>query len=163
MLDKAKMKSLIDLISLLEDRFNQFSLRKLLSDEDIHNLAILHQECFEYLNMTYGVNRRTKYTYPSESAEIKAPWLNLLSHFSRSSTEGLHPETDESLNPEELQTLDITMAEIELISKLFTKDNYLLSNMSLKVQVSACESLTSGYRFLAYVSCHYEVRDFYSF
>lgn len=161
LLDKAKMKSLIDLISLLEDRFDQFSLRKLLSDEDIHDLAILHQECFEYLNMTYGANRRTLYTYPSQSAKIKAPWMNLLSHFSISSAEGLHPEKDETVNPEQLQTLDISMAEIELISKLITKDNYLLSNMNLRVQVSACESLTSGYQFLAFVSCHHEVRVFF--
>ena len=158
-LDKAQITGLIDLVTLLEDRFDHFSLRKLLSEENTLDLALLHQACFDVLSLNYGVKSRSLYTFPSYSSGSNKPWLELLSTFFKPSSKAIH--TSMSTNAFErytsIQSIDINMSEIELVSRLITKDNYLLSNKILKVQISACESLAAGYRFLAFISCNYEV------
>lgn len=158
---KADTISLIDLISLLEDRFDHLSLRKLLSEDNIHNFLLVHQLCFDFLNTTVGANGRSLYSYPSERRMPEsAPWLDLLSNFHKPGLSGLEEHaTKERKDTREKEKAELLVGigEIEFVSRLITKDCYLLSNKSLMAQVSACGSLTSGYRLLAFVSCNYEV------
>jgi hypothetical protein len=158
--EEAKTTSLIDLIYLLEDRYDHLALRKLLSEENTHDLLVVHQLCFDFLNMTVGANDRSIYSFPTDGGSAKSePWLDLLSHFRKPTLSGFQesaPEKQDTMR-EKHAALDIGIGEIGFVSKLITKDCYLLSNKSLMVQVSACGSLTSGYRLLAFVSCNYEV------
>eukprot|EP00980_Cylindrotheca_fusiformis_P001323 scaffold333_cov133-Cylindrotheca_fusiformis.AAC.49 len=158
--DKMGTKGLIDLISLLDDRFDHLALRKLLSEENTYIFLGVHQLCFEFLHKAIGANDGSVYSYPSERGCSKSkPWLDLLSNFRKPGVSSFsQPAAEEADVGREHQTsLDIDLGEIEFVSKLITKDCFLLSNNSLMVQVSACQSLTSGYRLLAFVSCNYEV------
>jgi hypothetical protein len=161
---EAERMSLVDLISLLEDRFDHLSLRNVISESDAFGFVTMHQVCFDYLNHSFGVEYPTIYSYPTERFRLKnpKPWLDLLSAFKRTSlidfqqTSSEQQYEDAKIEENE-SSLIVGTEVIEFVSRLISKDCYKLSNQDLRIQVEACTSLISGYRFLAFISCNYEV------
>ena len=156
--DAARMNSLIEIISLLEEHLDHLSLKVKLSEALILDRVSLHHGCFKFFNRTYDVDESVLYSFPSDKEGNKTPWLSLLSQFRHASLEKLNISAEElKRTTEEQKNLIIDSNRIEFVSRLISKGCYGLSNTSLKVQVSSCASVTAGFQFLAYVSCNYEV------
>jgi len=96
-------------------------------------------------------------------------WLELLTAFHKPPEDGFHAETNQDDEgdvdgPEDASVVSsprkersrMAKATIRLSSDVIFRACYFLSNESLRVQISACESLTRGFHLLAL--CSKEVR-----
>jgi hypothetical protein len=173
-MDRASVSCVVDLFSLLVERFDHLYLQKTMSEDDTYGLTLLYTACFKYFLAAFGArNESSTYTYRMESPGdgSSQPWLKLLSVFRKPTRDGLSsPSADlsddgdpsddsvqERDNTVDKKCLAIDMAEIDCVSLLITRSCYFLSHESLRVRISTCDSLTSGFRFLAFVACSYHV------
>ena len=167
--NKETTSSMVELLSLLVERFDYLFLEKVLSERDIYELTLVHKSSFNYFLTIFGAEDDAVYTYRLRGVrnESPRPWLDLLSAFRKASFEGFQSKAQEEQKLGENEsgrvvvTIDrissIRMAEIELVSILIKRNCYMLSNESLSVRISSCDGLISGFRFLAFVACFDEV------
>jgi hypothetical protein len=162
--DRAATSSMIDLITLLVERFDHLFLRKILSEDEVHELTLVHKSTFGYFLTTFGTSNDTMYSYRMKTPGncFSQSWLDFLSPFRKGGfvltrEEPNSDPMDSAQNGTSEKSLDVSMAEINFLSKLITRGCYFLSHESLGVRISTCDSLTSGFRFLAFVACKYEV------
>lgn len=166
--DRASTSSMINLMSLLVDRFDHLFLRKLVSEKDFIEITLVYKSTFAYFLTIFGSSNDTVYSYRTKNPEDRSrlEWLDTLTFFRKSSMgdfckinqEERNSDTEASVRKKASdKTLDVSMTEIDFASKLITRSSYFLSHESLGVRISACDSLTSGFRFLAFVACEYEV------
>jgi hypothetical protein len=171
LMDRASVSCVVDLFSLLVERFDHLYLQKTMSEDDTYGLTLVYTACFKYFLAAFGArNEESIYTYRMESPGdgSSQPWLQLLSVFRKPTRDGLSApsadlsDDDPSDSVQERDTtvdkcLAIDMTEIDCVSLLITRSCYFLSHESLRVRISTCDSLTSGFRFLAFVACSYHV------
>jgi hypothetical protein len=161
---------ILELVSLLMERFDQFILRKGVGEPIMLELTTVCHSSFQYLLSDYGANDDAMYTYRIELAneESPEPWLELLEDFRIAPSESFSPSqtrpdgdrTEE--NDMNQQPRATTQAEIDFVSRLMPRCCYFLSNRSLKVKIASCDAMISGFRFLAFVACLKKVSLFSS-
>jgi hypothetical protein len=152
-----------DLVSLVEYRLNHLTHQKLLCDNDFGLLCSLRKSFFCYFLSVFNTQAEMAYSYKSHEMETShnMPWIDVLYQFQKISSDiGLHKRT--TIHKAEEQDpstyLDISQQDIDLFTRLIARNCYLLSYPTLKIRVSACQGLTWGFRFLAFVGNVHKVR-----
>ena len=155
--------SVVDLMSVLEHRYDHLFVQKVLKNEDIEDLCYLHRAFFDYFLNIYEVDRDVTYTFKMQGVieSPKQPWLDQLSKFRKCNPDkGLHqdptPEVNEEVDARET-SIDVSETDISLFSRIIARNCYLLSHKLLKIRIKSCEGLLSGFQFLAFVGTVYEV------
>jgi hypothetical protein len=155
--------SVVDLLSVMEYRYDHLFVQNVLQAGDVEDLCSLHKACFDFFLDYFGVDRDATYTYKIESAsdDQKQPWLDQLSNFrKRSSGQGLHEDSNSEVykeNGSDKTPMDVSKADISLFSNLIARNCYLLSHKQLQIRIKSCDGLLLGFRFLAFVGTVYEV------
>ena len=98
------------------------------------------------------------------------PWRAMLEPFRVSASGHLSPEEgfaqtatnvpqDKELGHERNipDSRDVSILEIEFVSRLVSKCCYFLSYNCLSMRIASCDALIAGFRFLAFVACLKEV------
>lgn len=166
--DSAAVSSLIDLMTLLTERLDHLLLRKRVPEDDIYDLPHLHKACFDYLFAVFGGNEKARYCHRSKGTTTGSsqPWLDLLSPFRKASLDDFQAPSGEEEGPSydlndteetSVERLSVGMTEVNFVSKIIFRGCYFLSSESLRVQIATCDSLSSGFKFLAFVACVHEV------
>lgn len=164
---------ILELVSLLMERFDHFILRKAVGEPIILELTTVCHSSFQYLLSGYGANDDAIYTYRIRGSELAnqespEPWLALLEDFRIAPSESFSASQTRSdgdgaeENDMNQQPHVGTQAEIDFVSRLMPRCCYFLSNQSLKVKIASCDAMISGFRFLAFVACVKKVRFFSS-
>jgi hypothetical protein len=177
---QAASATMMDLMTLIIARVDHFNLNKQLSDTSVLEFNFLYQSSLEYLLVYWGASSDEVYTYQMQSHEQEPvqPWLDLLAPYRKASfgsgsnpIGNNHDEScrDQSSSPEtnladgtEGQPV-LTMSEINFASLVISRSCLFLSHQNLNVKIAACNSLTSGFRLLAFVSCRYIVSGYILF
>ena len=164
---------ILELVSLLMERFDHFILRKAIGEPIMLELTSVCNSSFQYLLSGCGANDDAMYTYRIRGSELAnqespEPWLELLEDFrcapresfsaSQTSSDGDRAEG----NDRNQQHHATSHAEIDFVSRLMPRCCYFLSNQSLKVKIASCDAMISGFRFLAFVACLKKVSLFSS-
>jgi hypothetical protein len=169
-LDQAGIASMVELLTLLIERFDHLIARKLLGEERLLELVLVCNATFGYLLSSYGACTDAMYSYRMEgrnSSEGQS-WRGLLTQFHAESAklddvsprEGFAIASDRTSTktkngnpPNGMEaTLDISSKEIDFVSRLMSRCCYFLSHQSLRMRIASCDTLTSGFRFLAFVA-----------
>jgi hypothetical protein len=126
---------------------------------------------FQYLLSAYGANDDAMYTYRIRGSELAnqespEPWRELLEDFRIAPSESFsasHTRSDGDKaeeNDMNQQPHATSPAEIAFVSRLMPRCCYFLSNQRLKVKIASCDTMISGFRFLALVACLKKVSVF---
>ena len=164
---------ILELVSLLMERFDHFILRKVIGEHIMLELTTVCNSSFQYLLSAYGADDDAMYTYRIRGSEFAnqespEPWLELLEDFRCAPSESFsatqtRSDGDRAEENDRNQQLHATsQAEIDFISRLMPRCCYFLSNQSLKVKIASCDAMISGFRFLAFVACLKKVSPFSS-
>ncbi len=155
-LNKGAISILIDLCNTLINRVDHLSLDKKITEETIFQLTKLYSAILRYFMVFFEVYDNHGEDHPRNS-DVNGSWLHCLSMFEKPSS-GFHNQASSEADPKESDynkmctgsgaRLNIGKPEVDLIGKIISRACYLLSNESLRVQISACESLTFAFRFL---------------
>mmetsp|Transcript_56910 Transcript_56910/g.138580 ORF Transcript_56910/g.138580 Transcript_56910/m.138580 type:complete len:577 (-) Transcript_56910:3200-4930(-) len=150
----------IDLVELLHSRLAHLFVQQILVEEDISCICQLYSSFFRLLLYEFGVDAGEIYTFKTigEYRNQNQPWRDALMPFRKSKKNGIHSDQEKKVDIPEIKSLDLTDRDIELCSKLTAQGCYLLSNSSLRIRVQACDFLTLGFQFLAFVGNYHEVR-----
>jgi hypothetical protein len=169
-LDQAGIASMVELLTLLIERFDHLIARKVLGEERLLELVLVCNATFGYLLSSYGACTDAMYSYRMEgrNASEGQPWRGLLTQFHADSAklddvsprEGFAIASDRTSTqtkngnpPNGMEaTLDISSKEIDFVSRLMSRCCYFLSHQSLRMRIASCDTLTSGFRFLAFVA-----------
>ncbi|CAJ1935051.1 unnamed protein product [Cylindrotheca closterium] len=142
-------RGLADLLSFVEGKIDRMAIHNPLSELAFQDLVALHRTYLEHLGDSFSEN---DYESANLSAAIKQnsrPWLDVLSPYEKSSPsifQRKSPVAEEMPPP---QYSGICIDDLHLISKIISRENYILSNSNLVLQVSACKALSLAYRALA--------------
>jgi hypothetical protein len=159
---------LVDLMSLLEYRLDHLFHQKVLVDGDIDDICVLRKAFFDYFLSSFAVNDEAAYSYKMRGLERepKHPWLEAVSMFRETTppeglgTGAIHESEKTTWDDRQgsaTKSLSIPATDIALFSNLIARNGYLLSNRKLKSRILACEGLTSGFKFLAFVGSEHQV------
>ncbi len=161
---KNERSNLVNLMSLLEFRLDHLIRQKNMRDDDFDTLCSLHKAFFDFFLLTFGVQIDYVYSYRMPGMEPKTKkysWLDALSKFHTvSSTKYLHESfpVKNNAGTNKSRVLCVSESDVSLYSRIIARDCYLLSNESLKIRISSCQSMGSGFKFLAFVGSIHEVR-----
>jgi hypothetical protein len=151
----------MDLVDLLHARLAHLFVQQVLMVEEICDICRLYSSYFRFLLFKFGADDSEVYTFKmiAEQSDPKQAWRDALAPYRKFMKDGFHSEVDKKIGEgEEPKYLDLSEKDVELCSKLNAQGCYLLSNASLKIRVMACDSLTLGFQFLAFVGTNHEVR-----
>mmetsp|Transcript_35098 Transcript_35098/g.85022 ORF Transcript_35098/g.85022 Transcript_35098/m.85022 type:complete len:551 (-) Transcript_35098:1121-2773(-) len=145
---KEGTRGLADLLSFLEGKIDRLAIHSPLSALTFQDMAALHRTYFEYLGGSFSENDCESARASATLNQTSIPWLSALSPYENSSKSMFQRKSVFEQIPL-LQYSEICIDDFKLISKIISRENYILSNCSLVVQVSACTALSSAYRVLA--------------
>lgn len=160
--DTMVASSVMDLMYLLHFRLSHFFLQHGLASEEIDDVCRLDISFYEHLLSTHGADISSVYTYKmsTDVCDPKQPWHDALVAYRKAPANGFHSEkNDDTHDNEQQKLLPLSEKDVGLCSKLNAQGCYLLSNSSLKTRILACESLTLGFKFLAFVGSNHEDKE----
>lgn len=150
---KEGTRGLADLLSFLEGKIDRLAIHNPLSVLTLQDLVALHRSYFEHLGDFFS---KHDCDFANASATLKhtsKPWLAVLSVYEKSPKSMLQRNlVSEEEGEPPLQHSEMSIDDFHLISKIISRENYILSNSNLELQVSACSALSSAYRALAHSS-----------
>jgi hypothetical protein len=165
LMKRVSRSALLDLMALLEHRLDYLYLQKAILDDDIEDICGVHKAFFDYYLSYFNVNDKTIYSYRMQglAREPKQPWLETLSIFRKGNACGQNYTVTETVEDdlglgEQENPLTISRNDVSIFAKLIGRNGYLMSYQTLKSRISACECLTSGFKFLAFVGSEYQVK-----
>ena len=170
--------SILDLMKTIISRVDSFHLNKQLTDPCTQQFHFLYRTSLEYLLAYWGAKTEQLYTYQMEAQvdEPAQPRFELLSPYRKASfgfeSSGTSPDRiegcsglssgdrkDSLANDDAANKKTISQREINFVSLIVSRGCLFLSYDNLNVKVTACESLQSAFKFLAFISnncnvCH---------
>lgn len=140
-LDQPATSSLIELGNILVDRLDVFVVDGLIPEEKTFELTKFYTALFDYLSFVFELER-------PDAEKSEKDRDRYLTHVSTADD----TEDKKWPSPIENEIAQATGSKIQLSSKIIFRACYFLSNESLRVQISACESLARGFEFLSVCS-----------
>jgi len=158
---RTKNSAIIDLVALLDYRFDHLFLHKVLADADVGTVCSLYKAFFNYFLLLLKVNKDATYSFQMKnlSPDSNQPWLDLLSQFRKHPRDTQETDDNDSLEENDGRLLDVTKGDISLFAKLISRGCYLLSNIKLDSRISSCDALTLAFKFLAFVGSEHDVSN----
>jgi hypothetical protein len=175
-LERNSVHCMVEIVTLLTELFNHLIARKAVTDEKFFELIAVYTASFSFLLVNYGAKEGCNYTYRIGSTinePSSKPWREMIAPFRVSTSAHQSPEegfaksaaliSQDKLDHEKsmLDSHDVSIPEIEFVSRLLSKCCYFLSYNSLRMRIASCDAVISGFRFLAFVSCYQEVRGLF--
>lgn len=155
LVDGSTVSGVVELGNTLMDRLDLFFVNKVIAEQDTFKITEMYSAFFRYLIFLFDRDDNVEQGQEEENVG-GGSWLELLSVFHLPCKEAFGEEEEEDSEGSRHETcsdltggLTISKAEIDLSSKIISMACYFLSNESLRVQISACESLAWGFQFLA--------------
>jgi hypothetical protein len=176
-LERNSAHCMVEIVTLLTQRLNHLIVRKAVKDEQFFELIAVYTASFSFLLVTYGAKDGCIYACRIGSTmnePSSKPWREMIAPFRVSAIAHLSPEEGfaqtAALTPQDKEldrerripdSHDVSIPEIEFVSRLLSKCCYFLSYNSLRMRIASCDAIISGFRFLAFVSCCKEVRGLF--
>lgn len=152
-IDYSAISSLIELCDVLMNRLDHYFLDKKIGETSTYILTKLYSAIFRYFMFVFEVHGDAYEGHTMKDA-TDGSWLSLLSVFEtpakgfeeRLSSQECDGTTENGDGTKTRRKMK--KAEVDLCSKIISRACYLLSNESLRVQISVCESISFGFQFL---------------